>query len=316
MTIILHHYEASPFSEKIRAILGFKGMDYQSVLIPPIMPKPDLTTLTGGYRRTPVMQIGADIYCDTRLICRALDEHTPAPSLYPAAVSAAAETLAQWADDVFFRIAVGMVFTPQGIAAFRARMSDEQMAAFLADRQKMTTSGKNPSQLIAPDVAASHFAVYMQAFDDQLAQSDFIFGSNPNIADFSLYHCVWFVANNSGLAPLLKSYQHVGRWLLSMKAFGQGTPSDLSSGEAVDIAQAAEPQKVTQRVETQRVDSDQMKEGDKVSVMETALGIDPVEGHLVKLAGDEIIIKRTSARAGEVYVHYPRIGYQITGSSG
>ena len=107
-----------------------------------------------------------------------------------------------------------------------------------------------------------------------------------------------------------------GDGLMRMKAFGQGTPSDLSSGEAVDIAQAAEPQKVTQRVETQRVDSDQMKEGDKVSVIETALGIDPVEGHLVKLAGDEIIIKRRSERAGEVYVHYPRIGYQITGSSG
>ena len=68
--IILHHYEASPFSEKVRAVLGYKQLEWQSVLIPRIMPKPDLVALTGGYRKTPVMQIGRDIYADTHLITR------------------------------------------------------------------------------------------------------------------------------------------------------------------------------------------------------------------------------------------------------
>ena len=66
--IILHHYPMSPFAEKVRLILGFKGLHWSSVHIPNIMPKPDLTALTGGYRKTPVLQIGADIYCDTALI--------------------------------------------------------------------------------------------------------------------------------------------------------------------------------------------------------------------------------------------------------
>ena len=70
---ILHHYPTSPFAEKIRLILGYKKLAWQSVIIPRIMPKPDLTALTGGYRRTPVMQIGADIYCDTALIADVLD---------------------------------------------------------------------------------------------------------------------------------------------------------------------------------------------------------------------------------------------------
>ena len=30
------------------------------------MPKPNLTALTGGYRKTPVLQIGADIYCNSQ----------------------------------------------------------------------------------------------------------------------------------------------------------------------------------------------------------------------------------------------------------
>ncbi len=304
MTFILHHYQASPFSEKIRAIMGFKGLDYQSVLIPPIMPKPDLTTLTGGYRRTPVMQVGADIYCDTRLICRVIDRHQSAPALYPEAISAAAETLAQWADDHFFQLAVAVMFSPRGIKAFRAQMSDEQMAAFMVDREKMATSGKYPLRRLEPAIATNYFTVYMKAFDDQFAKQDFIFGA-PTIADFALYHCVWFVANNSGLASVMEPYAHIRKWMDRIKGFGQGSPREITAAQAVEIAQQAAPQ-------TQIPASG----GDRISVIDTTLGIDPVEGRVVKLADDEIIIHRTSDRAGDVHVHYPRIGYQIINLEG
>jgi len=53
--LILHHYPNSPFAEKIRLILGHKKLPWKSVFIPMIMPKPDLTALTGGYRKTPVL---------------------------------------------------------------------------------------------------------------------------------------------------------------------------------------------------------------------------------------------------------------------
>jgi len=82
--LILHHYWMSPFAEKVRLLLGYKKLAWRSVLIPPVMPKPDVTALTGGYRKTPFLQIGADIYCDTALIARVLDALQPAPTLYPA----------------------------------------------------------------------------------------------------------------------------------------------------------------------------------------------------------------------------------------
>jgi len=59
--VILHHYPMSPYAEKTRRALGIKKLAWRSVTIPVIMPKPDLMPLTGGYRKTPVMQIGADI---------------------------------------------------------------------------------------------------------------------------------------------------------------------------------------------------------------------------------------------------------------
>ena len=96
--LILHHYPNSPFAEKIRLILGHKKLPWKSVFIPMIMPKPDLTALTGGYRKTPVLQIGADIYCDTALMCRVIDALNPEPPLYPGPVAGLSEIVAQWAD--------------------------------------------------------------------------------------------------------------------------------------------------------------------------------------------------------------------------
>jgi len=87
--LILHHYPMSPFAEKIRLILGYKGLRWSSVLIPNIMPKPDVTALTGGYRKTPILQIGADIYCDTALIADVIEERHPQPTLYPGGTAGA-----------------------------------------------------------------------------------------------------------------------------------------------------------------------------------------------------------------------------------
>ena len=110
--LILHHYPTSPFAEKARLMLGFKQLSWRSVMIPPVMPKPDLTALTGGYRKTPVLQIGADIYCDTALIARRLEAEKATPALYPEAQACNVATFAQWADSVVFQHAVSLVFAP------------------------------------------------------------------------------------------------------------------------------------------------------------------------------------------------------------
>ena len=63
--VILHHYPLSPYSEKIRLALGLKDVSWNSVEIPIWTPRPKLTPMTGGYRRTPILQMGAEFYCDT-----------------------------------------------------------------------------------------------------------------------------------------------------------------------------------------------------------------------------------------------------------
>src|SRR5438477_5655813 len=106
--IILHHYWTSPFSEKIRLVFGLKKLAWRSVEIPNMMPKPDLMPLTGGYRKTPVMQIGADILCDTQIILRELDRRFPSPSLFPYG-RGLPYVLAFCSDRLFFLPTVGVV---------------------------------------------------------------------------------------------------------------------------------------------------------------------------------------------------------------
>ena len=104
--LILHHYATSPFSEKVRLVLGMKRLPWRSVMVPRMLPKPDVVALTGGYRRTPFMQIGADIYCDSLLMCRVIDRLAPEPPLYPRESIGLAEAVAQWADSTFFWTAI------------------------------------------------------------------------------------------------------------------------------------------------------------------------------------------------------------------
>ena len=100
--IILHNYPQSPVAEKARVALGIKGLTWQSVEIPRLPPKPMLTKLTGGYRRTPVMQIGADIYCDTQCIVQELERRFPSPTFFPTQDAGLIWSLSRWTDGDMF----------------------------------------------------------------------------------------------------------------------------------------------------------------------------------------------------------------------
>ncbi len=108
--VILHHFDQSPFSEKIRVVFGLKNIAWTSVRISRIMPRPDLMPMTGGYRRTPVLQIGADIYCDTQVILRELERRFPEPTLFPRGYEGVASATAMWTDRTFFQSTVNLVF--------------------------------------------------------------------------------------------------------------------------------------------------------------------------------------------------------------
>jgi glutathione S-transferase len=302
--LILHQYAGSPFSEKVRLILGAKGLSWAAVTIPTIMPKPDLVALTGGYRRTPVLQVGADVYCDSTLIARVLEARQPAPSLYPPE-QALAPILAQWADTTLFWTVVPYVMQPAGAAVLFAGAPPEALQAFAADRKGFTAGLRRPS----PADASVALGSYLAALDAQLADHRrHLLGEALTIADFSVAHCLWFLRMAGPLAAILDPYEHLRAWLDHVLAYGHGRWHRLDAGEAVAIAATAAEGSLVPLSVTPGLG---WHAGQHVSVSAIDYGTDPVAGTLVGLSAEEVVLRRTDERAGTVHVHFPRIGFQI-----
>ncbi|WP_426781438.1 glutathione S-transferase family protein [Pseudomonas syringae] len=304
--LILHHYPTSLFAEKARLMLGFKGLSWRSVTIPSIMPKPDLTALTGGYRRTPVLQVGADIYCDTALMARRLEQEKASPTFYPEGQEFTVASLAAWGDSVLFMHAVSLVFQPESLAVRFAKVPPEAAKAFVADRSSLFTGGS--ATRISAEQAKHQWPTFMARLELQLSRNgDFLFGE-PSIADFSVAHTLWFLKQTPVTAPFVDNYPGVSAWLGRVLGFGHGAHSDLTSAEAIEIARNATPAALPEEA---FVDPNGFKAGDQVAISATDYGVDSVEGELVFAGTEELILRREDDRAGVVHVHFPRLGFKI-----
>jgi glutathione S-transferase len=300
--VILHHYPLSPYAEKVRKALGIKRLAWRSVTIPVIMPKPDLTPLTGGYRKTPVMQIGADIYCDSQLILRELERRFPEPSLYRGSDAGTANALSFYLDRTLFSPVVGMTFglspkaLPEGFAEDRAKLMGRELNL---DRLKQAV----PMLL---DQLRPQFAWIEAMLVDGRA---YLCGEHPTTVDCSAYQLCWFITTNvSGATPPLGELPKVHAWMQRMARIGHGTPTEMDSKEALAIAKAATPQ-VEERSDAN--DPFGRKTGMRVQVAPDDIGRDPVVGELVALSTYEVVVKRTDPVVGEVAVHFPRAGFVI-----
>ncbi len=110
----------------MRLLFGLKNLAWQSVIQPVIMPKPDLIPLTGGYRRIPVMQIGADVFCDSQVILAEIERRAPEPK----ALLGPSFAINLWADRLFFQTTIPVLF---------GQMQEGQLdQAFIDDRTKLS----------------------------------------------------------------------------------------------------------------------------------------------------------------------------------
>ncbi|WP_433769122.1 glutathione S-transferase family protein [Pseudomonas putida] len=305
--LILHHYPTSLFAEKARLLLGFKGLSWRSVKIPPVMPKPDLTALTGGYRKTPVLQIGADIYCDTALIARRLEQEKALPAFFPEGQEMIAATFAAWADSVVFQHAVSLVFQPESIAARFGSLPQEAIKAFLADRAGLF-SGGSASRLSA-EQAKHQWPTIMARLEQQLQreEGDYLFGE-PSIADFAMAHPLWFLKATPVTAPFVDNYPAVSAWLARVLGFGHGASSEMISEEALEVARNATPAALPDEVFDE---PNGFEAGQQVVIAATDYGVDPVAGELLFVGSEELILRREDPRVGVLHVHFPRLGFRI-----
>ena len=299
--LILHHHDPSPFAEKIRLVFGLKGLSWTSVQVPMIMPKPDLTALTGGYRKAPVMQIGADIFCDTSLIACELEARFPNPTLFPAGHAGLGYALSRWSDKAFFEPG----------AALSMGENKDIPEPILEDRKKFF----NFMDFSKLDDEMPHcyaqFQAHCQLLEDELDSIDtsYLMGDVPSWIDIQAYFCIWMANGNIPRAKeVLEPFPAINAWSERMESIGRGDRAELDSRDALAIAAASDPEPGGG---VEKSPFYGLESGDNVIVVPDDYGFDPVEGNLTTLDKHKIAIERNDARLGDTVVHFPRVGYRV-----
>lgn len=307
-SIILHQYDTSPFSEKVRLALRLKNLAWAAVDIPVIMPKPDLIPLTGGYRRTPVMQIGADIYCDTAIILREIERRYPMPSLNLPGHEGLSAMIGAWVDSRWFQASVGVIFGAIG---------DNVPDAFKADREAL--SGRpfdTDAMKAAAPMLRDQWRAQLMWLEERLSggrgagAGTYLVAMKPGLVDVHAHMNIWFVKQNVpdfvdecfASAPLTQA------WYERLEEAEGQAPEMINGTDALAIAKQAAPRLVSAST---LAEPQGLTAGQSVAVAPDDYGRDWVTGELVHADAQRIILQRSSDEAETIHVHFPRSGFLV-----
>jgi glutathione S-transferase len=301
--IILHHYQLSPYSEKIRLALGLKGQTWRSVEIPVWTPRPKLTPMTGGYRRTPILQIGAEFYCDTLLILRVIELLGGSGALYPKGQEGLAKAFGWWIEKGSFMNAVCLAI---------GNMDGKIPQELVEERRPLFRVNLDPQVLLPKR------AIYLQRLKAHLAWlaetlSDgrkFVLGNNASAADLSAYHPIWFARQNGGpeIVDLIAFAETVDAWYARVATLGHGKHTDMTPDEAIEVARVNQPGEPDGG--SSEAQSVGIRRYDRVSVTPDDYG-NPVYGNLLAWTADEIVIRHEDPSVGKVNLHFPTVGFDL-----
>ncbi len=277
----------------------------------PGSPQPMLTMLTGGYRRTPVMQTGADIYCDSQCIIHELDRRFPTPSVFPTGNKGLLWTLSRWADGAFFDLAMKIVLGAAGEALPRDFAEDRGRLYFGSDwADALKAANSNLPHLVAQARAP------LSWLDQQLNDGRrLLTGDQPAAIDAQFYCVIWFLRGRWASDPaFLSEFSNITSWEENVCGLGHGTSQDMNDEAAIKIANDCTPISIPESADQN--DPQGLKPGMPVIVSpDVDGGEQPVHGTVVTADTETMVLKRTEVGAGNLHVHFPRAGYRVTPQS-
>ena len=307
-SIILHQYEASPFAEKVRLALRLKNLAWSKVDIPTVMPKPDLMPLTGGYRRTPILQIGAEIYCDTALILKKLEQRFPEPPLINAGQEGTQSMIASWTDRQWFHLSVGLVFGSN---------ADKIPDALKKDREAMTGRSYGGAELVEKlPMLKDQWRAHLSWVEERLTAGrgagagSWLFGSKPGMSDVHAHMNIWFVRRNvpDFAKACLREAPRVQDWYDRISEI-KGQEAELITAEqALDISRQAAPRLLAASAGTE---PQGLRPGDRVAISPDDTAPCWVKGELVSAHPDHLTLQKVDDAISTLHIHFPRAGYLV-----
>ena len=301
---ILHHYWPSPFAHKIRLAFGLAEVEWNSVEIPRIPPKPNLIPLTAGYRRTPVLQIGADVYCDTQNIVCAIGNKGYGKKLFPENCMTKALVFSSWIDETVFELAARIVITNSIITAPKEFIQDRGDLYFGKSWSKEKLYTDLPSVIL-------QFESKLKLIDDILKDSKNIISNELSYADISVGYLLWFIRGRwkNGI-NILSKYKNLLRLEADINRLNDKHGyKNMTDIEALKLAYETNPMSpigINSNISTD------LKVGHNVKIKPAVESSDPtVSGNLRYLDSSTVAINHHSDETGNIAIHFPVSGYEI-----
>ena len=302
---ILHHYPPSPVSEKIRLAMGLKNLAWRSVEQNRLPERPELFAMTGGYRRIPVLQYGADIYCDTQVILEELERRVPSPSFHPAG-GGLAYGLSRWIDGEVFELAVRAAFAPVADTLPPALVPDRTQLYFGPDGDMAREAADMPHTI-------AQLRAHLGWLDERLAAGPaFLDAEQAGMADLLAWYVYWFVRGRYVEAEsLLAEFPALAAWAGRVETIGHGRPSDMTPAEALEAARSVEPEtaEAADGHDPQGIAPGMRVDVAPMSRNDTEVA---VSGTVRVVSRTRIALARRDEACGDVVVHFPRVGYRVT----
>ncbi|OBZ91075.1 hypothetical protein A0J61_00874 [Choanephora cucurbitarum] len=308
--IVLFWYPYSPFAQKIGWILNYKKVEYKTVLIDVMEPRPKRRPFDGGYRKTPVLQVGQHTFCDTKTIIAEIEKLFPEPSLYPKTSNGnSSESLCRglnlWLDNTVFNSAVTQLpikTLPENFVADRSAMLGRPL-----DAEKIAAA----APFLKTEVAAQ-----FHVLEQILGQKKWLLDTElPSSVDFSSAMMVFFLVNLIGEEwvknNLKVMFEHMNK-VLAISNWDQieKRPS-LTEDEAIEglkryaTAEVPEEFKVHSSVLPIQL-------GQQVVVMPLDTGKVPIIGTLVRSTVDEtVILYKDPTYETTSVIHFPTLGFIV-----
>ena len=302
--MILHHYPMSPFSEKIRLMYGYCDLEWQSVMTPESPPRPLVEPLAGGHRRIPVAQLGADVFCDSRIISAEVALIAGKAELDPGGLDESDQALAAQFESEIFWAAITSIPARRILGKLFSNLSFGQALRFLVDRAGIARHAH--TKPVPPKLAGPVFEGHLRKLEQLLAGGQgYLGGDVPGYLDFAAYHTLWF-KRVVGEQPMPPNLPATTDWYERLPALGHGQVHEGSANGALAAARDNTPRPIPAEL----ADGDGV--GTLVVVQPDDYALDGTSGTRVGAGAERWIVAPDDCGLGEVHVHFPRQGYRLS----
>ena len=173
---------------------------------------------------------GAEFYCDTLRILKAVEQLSTSGTLYPKDQEGLAKAFGWWIEKGSFFNEVCL--TIGNMPGLPQELIDERLPLFGVnlDPQEL-----RPKRALYLQRVNAHLGWLAEVLADG---RKFILGNDPSAADLSAYHPIWFARQNGGseVNELIAFATTIDPWYKRVGAVGHGKFSEMTPDQAIDAA--------------------------------------------------------------------------------